>query len=43
MEDLKVVFLIFSKAKLVCVETKRDEYAYSAVEKFIASQTGTTS
>jgi len=35
MEDPKVVFLIFSKGKLVCVGAKREEDVYSAVERLV--------
>ena len=35
MEDPKVVFLIFSKGKLVCVGAKREEDVYRAVEKLV--------
>ena len=35
MEDPKVVFLIFSTGKLVCVGAKREEEVYRAVEKLV--------
>lgn len=35
MEDPKVVFLIFSTGKLVCVGAKREEEVYRAVENLI--------
>ena len=36
MEDPQVVFLIFSKGKLVCVGAKKEEDVYRAVEKLVA-------
>ena len=35
MEDPKVVFLIFSTGKLVCVGAKREEEVYRAVENLV--------
>jgi len=35
MEDPKVVFLIFSTGKLVCVGAKKEEDVYTAVEKLV--------
>ena len=36
MKDPKVVFLIFSTGKLVCVGAKREEDVYRAVENLVA-------
>jgi transcription initiation factor TFIID TATA-box-binding protein len=33
MDEPKVVFLIFSAGKLVCVGAKKEEQVYAAVEK----------
>jgi transcription initiation factor TFIID TATA-box-binding protein len=33
MDDPKVVFLVFSAGKLVCVGAKKEEQVYAAVDK----------